>query len=131
MAIIAVFVLVFRAMDLGERGLLGELWGFTVPSTFLGLEVALLLGPILLLGRGHGDSDPSIVFACAASVLLSLVLNRMNTFLGSTHTFSAAFFRLNAMEILVSYFIVGIGILLFRYLTRSFDIRFIDPGEAT
>lgn len=78
LAVLLATYLTLRFMDIFRRGAGHHILENRMESYLFGLEISLMLLPMLLLFRGHIRRSPYALYASALMVVLSFVTNRLN-----------------------------------------------------
>jgi Ni/Fe-hydrogenase subunit HybB-like protein len=104
------FYLTLRFIDLGKRDALRHILEPRLESYLFGLEISLLLLPMLLLFRRRVRLNPGALYLSAVLVVFGFVTNRLNV----------------SLTVAVTFGIIAAGFALFRFLAAHLPV-FEDP----
>ncbi len=135
LAVLLFAYLAMRMFDLARRGALGLILEPRVESYLFGLEIALMLLPMLLLFRPHVRRRPGALYACAVMVIFGFITNRLNVSVTGMETGSGAHYIPKWSEIVVTLSIVAAGFAVFRYAVKYLPIfgkpQLVDQAGET
>ena len=106
--------LLLRVGDLAYRGVLAQAFdGSTKGNSFL-LEFSLFAVPYFLLKRDKLRQNPTVLFFCALSVILAVVLNRFNVFLIGMNMGPGWNYFPSVGEWAITFAFLAFGVLLYK-----------------
>jgi Ni/Fe-hydrogenase subunit HybB-like protein len=114
--------LAFRFTDLTRRGALHHLLEARMETWLFGLEISMMLLPMLLLFRQHVRQNPWALYACAVSVVLGFVTNRLNVSVAGMEAGSGATYVPAWTEVAVTLAIIAAGFAIFRLAAKHLPI---------
>ncbi|HWQ53150.1 MAG TPA: Ni/Fe-hydrogenase cytochrome b subunit [Bryobacteraceae bacterium] len=130
LAVLLSVYLTMRYLDLSHRGALPLLLENRVETWLFGLEISLMLLPMLLLFRRHVRQRPGALYACAVMVLFGFVTNRLNVSITGMEAGSGAAYVPKWTEVAVTLAIVALGFAIFRIVAQYFPIFEEQHEEA-
>jgi len=128
LAVLLAAFLVMRFLDLLRRGALKLL---LVPGTeayLFGIEIALLLVPMLLLFQARVRANPKALYSCAVLVILGFITNRLNVSITGVEAGSGAHYIPKWTEGVVTLAIIALGFAVFRLAVKYLPI--FEEAEA-
>jgi Ni/Fe-hydrogenase subunit HybB-like protein len=123
--VLAVLLLVYlgmRFLDLHHRGALPLLRENRTETYLFGLEIALLLIPVVFLLRRRIRMNPAALYACAVSVIFGFVTNRLNVSVTGMEAGSGASYVPRWTEVAVTLAIIALGFAIFRSAAKHLPI---------
>jgi len=115
-----------RIADLLYRGIPLLVWKNNLENVLLGLEMGLILLPIVLLVNERNLGNPRIVYLCSGMVLAGLITNRLNTCITSVEAAMNSRYLFGWNEFLVAYSIVALGVAAFSLMAKRLPL-FLEP----
>jgi Ni/Fe-hydrogenase subunit HybB-like protein len=126
-----IFYLAIKFEDLFARGALGALLEPSLESKCFWLEILLLLAPALLLTRERIRANEHATFLCATSVVLGVIVNRLNVAIVGLYASAGVIYLPSASELVISLFLVTVGVIVFGLAVRYLNIfEASDPAAA-
>jgi len=122
LAVVLAFYLAMRFMDLAGRGVLARALEPRTESYLFGIEISLLLLPMLLLFRRHVRWNPWALYACAVMVVLGFVTNRLNVSITGMEAGSGVSYLPRWTEVAVTLSIIAAGFAVFRLAAKHLPI---------
>ena len=122
LAVLLAFYLVMRFLDLAQRGALRLLLEPRIESYLFGLEISLMLLPMLLLFRHHVRWNPWALYACSVMVIFGFVTHRLNVSVTGMEAGSGTHYLPKWTEMAVTLSIVALGFAIFRFVARYLPI---------
>jgi len=122
LAVLLAAYLLMRFLDLRHRGVLPLLLEARTETYLFGLEIALLLLPMLLLFRRHVRLSPGALYACAVMVIFGFVSNRLNVSITGMEAGSGAHYVPKWTEVMVTLAIIALGFAIFRLAAKHLPI---------
>ena len=122
LAVLLAFYLVMRFLDLAQRGALKLLLEPRIESYLFGLEISLMLLPMLLLFRHHVRWNPWALYACSVMVIFGFVTHRLNVSVTGMEAGSGTHYLPKWTEMAVTLSIVALGFAIFRFVARYLPI---------
>jgi Ni/Fe-hydrogenase subunit HybB-like protein len=122
LAVLLSVYLMIRYLDLSHRGALRLLLENRTETWFFGLEISLLILPMLLLYRSHIRQRPGALYACAVMVLFGFITNRLNVAVTGMEAGSGTHYVPKWTEIAVTLAIVALGFAIFRVIAQYFPV---------
>lgn len=122
LAVVLSFYLVLRFLDLRHRDALGLVFQGSPESLFFLLETLLMLVPVLLLFRGHGNGRPGVLYASALMVIFGFITNRLNVSITGMEAGSGVPYIPRWSEIAVTLAIIAMGFAIFRFVAARFPV---------
>jgi len=129
LAVLLAVYLSLRYLDLLHRGALPLLLENRTETWLFGLEISLMLLPMLLLFRAHVRRRPGALYCCAVMVIFGFIANRLNVSLTGMESASGTHYIPKWSEIAVTLGIIAFGFAIFRTVAQYFPI-FEEPLEA-
>ena len=123
--VLAVLLLVYlgmRFLDLHHRGALHLLQESRTETYLFGLEIALLLIPVLFLFRRRIRMNPAALYACAVAVIFGFVTNRLNVSVTGMEAGSGTSYVPRWTEVAVTLAIIALGFAIFRSAAKHLPI---------
>jgi Ni/Fe-hydrogenase subunit HybB-like protein len=114
--------LVLRFMDLIRRGALKYILDNQIESYLFGLEISLMLLPMLLLFRGTVRQSPYALYGSAVMVVLGFVTNRLNVSLAGMERGSGATYIPAWSEIAITLSLIALGFAVFRWAAKNLPV---------
>ena len=99
-------------------------------NVLLGLELGLILLPMVLLIDKRNLESPRMVYLCSGMVLAGLITNRLNTCITSVEAAMNSRYLPGWSEFLVSYSIVGLGVAAFNLIAKRLPL-FLETAGGT
>lgn len=130
LAVLLSVYLTMRYMDLSHRGVLPLLLENRIETWLFGLEISLMLLPMLLLYRQHVRQRPGALYACAVMVVFGFITNRLNVSITGMEAGSGATYVPKWTEIAVTLAIVALGFAIFRVVAQYFPVFEEEREEA-
>lgn len=130
LAVLLSVYLTMRYLDLSHRGALPLLLENRVETWLFGLEISLMLLPMLLLFRRHVRQRPGALYACAVMVLFGFITNRLNVSITGMEAGSGAVYVPKWTEVAITLAIVALGFAIFRIVAQYFPIFEEQHEEA-
>jgi len=122
LAVLLFLYLGMRIADLVYRGIPLFVWKNNPENVLLGLEMGLILLPILLLANEKNLANPRIVYVCSGMVLAGLITNRLNTCITSVEAAMNAKYLPEWNEFAVAYSIVALGVAAFSLIAKRLPV---------
>ncbi len=91
-------------------------------SYLFGLEIALMLLPMLLLFRAHVRRRPGALYACSVMVIFGFITHRLNVSVTGMEAGSGVHYLPKWTEIAITLAIVAAGFAIFRFATKYLPI---------
>jgi Ni/Fe-hydrogenase subunit HybB-like protein len=114
--------MVLRFTDLSRRGALGFMFENQIESYLFGLEISLMLLPMLLLFQPKIRQNPHALYGSALMVVLGFVTNRLNVSLGGMERGSGATYIPAWSEIAVTLSLIALGFAVFRIAAKRLPL---------
>lgn len=124
------FYLTLRFIDLGKRGALGLILEPRIESYLFGLEISLMLLPMLLLFRRRVRVNPGALYSSAVLVIFGFVTNRLNVSLTGLESAAGVAYIPKWTEVAVTLAIIAAGFALFRFLAAHLPVFDTPHGAA-
>jgi Ni/Fe-hydrogenase subunit HybB-like protein len=128
LAVLLLFYLSMRFADLAHRGVLKLALEPRLESYLFGVEISLLLLPMLLLFRRHVRLNPWALYACAVMVVFGFLTHRLNVSITGMEAGSGARYFPKWTEVAVTLTIVALGFAIFRAAVKYLPI--FEPEAA-
>ena len=128
LAVLLLVYLTMRALDLTHRGVWSYVFENRTESYLFGLEIALMLLPMLLLFRGHVRENPGALYGSALLVLFGFVANRLNVSVTGMEAASGTHYVPKWTEAAITLAIVAAGFAVFRLAAAYLPV--FDESEA-
>ena len=122
LAVLLAVYLTFRFTDLTRRGALHHLLESRIETWLFGLEISMMLLPMLLLFRRHIRENAWALYACAVSVVLGFITNRLNVSVTGMEAGSGASYVPAWTEVAVTLAIIAAGFAIFRLAAKYLPI---------
>ena len=123
LAVLLFLYLGVRIADLVYRGIPLLVWKNSPENVLLGLEMGLILLPVVLLIDERNLEKPRMVYLCSGIVLAGLITNRLNTCITSVETAMNSKYLPGWSEFLVAYSIVALGVAAFNLIAKRLPLR--------
>lgn len=130
LAVLLLLYLVMRFLDLAQRGVLHLALEPKLESYLFGLEVSLMLLPMLLLFRHHVRWNPWALYACSVLVVLGFITHRLNVSVTGMEAGSGARYMPRWTEFAVTLSIVALGFAIFRLAAKHLPIFEDESSHA-
>jgi Ni/Fe-hydrogenase subunit HybB-like protein len=124
------FYLTLRFIDLGKRDALRYIFEPRIESLLFGLEISLMLLPMLLLFRHRVRLNPGALYASAVLVVFGFVTNRLNVSLTGLESAAGVTYVPKWTEVAVTLAIIALGFALFRFLAAHLPVFEEHAHEA-
>ena len=122
LAVVLSVYLTIRALDITHR----QAWRYVLEnrneSYLFGLEIALMLLPMLLLYRAHVRLNPGALYGCALMVVFGFVANRLNVSITGMEAGSGTTYIPKWTEVAITLAIVAMGFAIFRVAAQYLPI---------
>ena len=122
LAVVGSVYLAMRFTDLSRRHALGYIFEGGVESWLFGLEITLMLVPVVLLYWERVRANPHALYACAVSVLFAFVTNRLNVSVTGMEAASGAHYIPKWTEITITLAIIAFGFAVFRMAVKKLPV---------
>jgi Ni/Fe-hydrogenase subunit HybB-like protein len=122
LAVLVAAYLTLRFMDIFRRGAAHYILENRMESYLFGLEISLMLLPMLLLFRGHVRQNPYALYASAFMVVLSFVTNRLNVALAGMEAASGTTYIPAWSEIAITLMLIALGFAVFRLAAKHLPV---------
>jgi Ni/Fe-hydrogenase subunit HybB-like protein len=122
LAVVLAAYLTLRFTDLSRRGALHLLLQQRTETWLFGLEISLMLLPMLLLFRAHIRRNPWALYASAVMVVLGFITNRLNVSVTGMEAASGASYVPAWTEVAVTLSIIAAGFAIFRMAAKYLPI---------
>jgi Ni/Fe-hydrogenase subunit HybB-like protein len=122
LAVLLAFYLSIRFVDLLHRGALSLVMDQRVESYLFGLEISLLLLPMLLLFRRRVRTNPRALYACSVMVVFGFVTNRLNVSVTGMEANAGIAYVPRWTEVAVTLAIIAVGFAVFRLAAQYLPI---------
>lgn len=122
LAVLLAVYLTFRFTDLSRRGALHYLLEQRTETWLFGLEISLMLLPMLLLFRGHIRQNPWALYASALMVVLGFVTNRLNVSVTGMQAASGTSYVPAWTEVAITLSIIAAGFAIFRLAAKNLPV---------
>lgn len=130
LAVLLLAYLMLRFLDLARRGALKLILEPRLESYLFGLEIALMLLPMLLLFRAHVRRNPGALYASSVLVIFGFITHRLNVSVTGMEAGSGVHYVPKWTEVAVTLSIVAAGFGVFRFATKYLPI-FGDERSLT
>ena len=124
------FYLSLRLIDLGKRDALRHILEPRLESYLFGLEISLLLLPMLLLFRRRVRLNPGALYLSAVLVIFGFITNRLNVSVTGLESAAGVTYTPKWTEIAVTLAIIAAGFALFRFLAEHLPVFEPSPGRS-
>ena len=122
LAVLLLFYLVMRFLDVAQRGALKLVLEPRIESYLFGLEISLMLLPMLLLFREHVRQSPWALYACSVMVVFGFMTHRLNVSIAGMEAGSGTQYIPKWTEVAVTLSIVALGFAIFRFAAKYLPI---------
>jgi Ni/Fe-hydrogenase subunit HybB-like protein len=122
LAVLLLAYLVLRFLDLARRGALRLVLEQRIESYLFGLEIALMLLPMLLLFRAHVRRSAGALYACSVMVIFGFISHRLNVSVTGMEAGSGVQYVPKWTEIAITLGIVAAGFAVFRLASKYLPI---------
>jgi len=122
LAVLLFLYLGVRIADLVYRGVPLLVWKDNPENVLLGLEICLILLPIVLLIDERNLENPRIVYLCSGMALAGLITNRLNTCITSVEAAMNSRYLPGWSEFLVAYSIIALGVAAFSFVAKRLPL---------
>ncbi|MBI4462941.1 MAG: Ni/Fe-hydrogenase cytochrome b subunit [Acidobacteria bacterium] len=122
LAVLLTVYLSLRFLDLRHRAALSQLAELRAETYLFGVEIALMLLPMLLLFRRHIRTRPGALYACAVMVIFGFVANRLNVSITGMEAGSGTHYLPKWTEVMVTLMIVALGFAIFRFAVKHLPV---------
>lgn len=129
LAVILLFYLSLRFVDLSRRGVLGLLLENRRETWLFGLEIALLVLPMLLLFSPRIRANGQTLYVCALMVLFGFVANRLNVAITGFESSLGTHYIPKWPEAMITLSLISIGFAVFRTAALHLPL-FAEPEPA-
>jgi Ni/Fe-hydrogenase subunit HybB-like protein len=129
LAVLLSFYLTVRFVDLYRRGALHYVLENRTESHLFGLEVALMLLPMLLLFRRPMRWSPGALYASAVMVILGFVAHRLNVSTTGMELGSGIHYVPRWTEVVVTLWIISLGFAIFRFVSKQLPV--FEPAHPS
>ena len=126
LAVVLMFFLSLRLLDLFRRGALGKVLEAGPEAWFFALEIALMLVPMLLLFQGRVRRSPLPLYLASVMVIFGFVTNRLNVSVTGMEAAAGVAYFPKWTEILVTFAMVAAGFAIFSFAARRLPV--FDAG---
>ncbi len=128
LAVLLMTFLFVRFLDLQHRGALALLRENRTETWLFGLEIVLLVAPMMLLFQRRVRWHPAKLYGCAVSVIFGFIANRLNVSVTGMEAASGTHYVPRWTEVSVTLAIVALGFAVFRIVALQFPI--FEEGSA-
>jgi Ni/Fe-hydrogenase subunit HybB-like protein len=122
LAVLLAVNVVFRFTDLSRRGALHHLLENRMETWLFGVEMSLLILPMLLLFREHVRQKPQALYWSALMVVLGFITNRLNVSVTGMEAGSGATYIPAWTEIAITLSIIAAGFAIFRFAAKNLPL---------
>jgi Ni/Fe-hydrogenase subunit HybB-like protein len=122
LAVLLGVYLTIRAVDLAHRGVLPLVMEWRTETYLFGLEITLMLLPMLLLFRRRVRLNPRALYACAVMVVFGFVTHRLNVSVTGMEANAGASYLPRWTEVAVTLSIIAAGFAAFRLAAKYLPI---------
>jgi Ni/Fe-hydrogenase subunit HybB-like protein len=129
LAVVLSVYLWIRFLDLSHRHAFALLTRNRIETWLFGLEIALMVIPMLLLYQKSFRSTPGRLYACAVMVVFGFITNRLNVGTTGLEAGSGTHYVPRWSEVAVTLSIVAAGFAIFRMIAQYFPIFEAHSGE--
>jgi Ni/Fe-hydrogenase subunit HybB-like protein len=129
LAVLLGVYLTIRAVDLAHRGVVPLVMEWRTETYLFGLEIVLMLLPMLLLFRSRVRLNPRALYACAVMVVFGFVTHRLNVSVTGMEASARAGYLPRWTEVAVTLAIVAAGFAVFRLAAKHLPIFEPDGFE--
>jgi Ni/Fe-hydrogenase subunit HybB-like protein len=131
LAVLLAVYLLMRFLDLRHRDAWPLLLEASTETYLFGLEIALLLLPMLLLFRRHIRASPGALYVCAVLVIFGFVTNRLNVSITGMEAGSGTHYLPKWTEVMVTLAIIALGFAIFRFAAKHLPIFVQEKPSGT
>jgi len=125
------FYLGIKFQDLFARRALGALWAPRIETYCFWLEIALLALPAAVLAVRRMRVNENAAFLCSVSVVLGVVVNRLNVSLVGFYSYNHSVYLPSFYEVAISVFLVTVGVVVFGLAVKYLNIYESEtPGRG-
>jgi Ni/Fe-hydrogenase subunit HybB-like protein len=129
LAVVLSVYLWIRFLDLSHRHVFALLTQNRIETWLFGLEIALMVIPMILLYQQSFRSTPGRLYACAVMVVFGFIANRLNVGTTGLEAGSGTHYVPRWSEVAVTLSIVAAGFAIFRMIAQYFPIFEAHSGE--
>lgn len=122
LAVLLGVYLTIRFLDVVHRGVLPLILEWRTETYLFGLEIALMLLPMLLLFRRRVRLNPRALYACAVMVVFGFVTNRLNVSVTGMEANAGTAYLPRWTEVAVTLAIIAAGFAVFRLAAKYLPI---------
>jgi len=122
LAVIGSVYLAMRCLDLYRRHAVGYVFEGGVESWLFGLEISLMLIPVVLLYQERIRANPTALYACAMSVVFAFITNRLNISITGMEAGAGAHYVPRWSEIAITLAIIAFGFAVFRMAVKKLPV---------
>jgi Ni/Fe-hydrogenase subunit HybB-like protein len=122
LAVLIAVYLTIRALDLVRRGVVPLVMEWRTETYLFGIEIVLMMLPMLLLFRSRVRLNPRALYACAVMVVLGFVTHRLNVSVTGMEASAGAGYFPRWTEVAVTLAIVATGFAVFRLAAKHLPI---------
>jgi Ni/Fe-hydrogenase subunit HybB-like protein len=122
LAVVLSVYLWIRFLDLSHRHVFALLAQNRIETWLFGLEIALMVVPMVLLYQQKIRSSPGWLYACAVMVVFGFIANRLNVGSTGLEAGSGTHYIPRWSEVAVTLSIVAAGFAIFRMIAQYFPI---------
>ena len=122
LAVLLGVYLTIRAVDLVHRGVLPLVMEWRTETYLFGLEIALMLLPMLLLFRRRVRLNPRALYASAVMVVFGFVTHRLNVSVTGMEANAGTAYLPRWTEVAVTLAIIAVGFAVFRLAAKHLPI---------
>jgi Ni/Fe-hydrogenase subunit HybB-like protein len=122
LAVLLMFYLVMRFLDLLHRGVLPLLVRPREETYLFFLEIALMALPMVLLFQRRVRANPTALYYCAILVIFGFVAHRLNVSVTGVEVASGAHYVPKWTEVVVTLSIIAFGFAVFWFAAKYFPV---------
>ena len=130
LAVLLAFYLTMRFLDLLRRAALSYIFQGRTESYLFGLEIVLMLVPMVLLFRRSVRARAEALYGCAVLVIFGFVANRLNVSVTGMETGSGTHYVPKWTEIVITLWIISLGFAIFRFAAKLLPVFGEEPPAA-
>ena len=130
LAVLLSVYLTMRALDLTHRGAWVYVFENRYESYLFGLEIALMLLPMMLLYREHVRTNPGALYGAALMVVFGFIANRLNVSITGMESGSGTSYIPKWTEVGITLAIVAVGFAIFRLIATYLPVFEEPDAEA-
>jgi Ni/Fe-hydrogenase subunit HybB-like protein len=130
LAVLMSVYLWIRVLDLTHRGAWGLLAQNRTETWLFALEMVLMVVPTLLLYSARIRLSPGALYACAATLVLGFIANRLNVGITGLEAASGTHYFPKWSEVAVTLSICAIGFAAFRIIGQYFPVFEAHSAET-